>query len=140
MGMGMVRWTANRPETSSDPFAHPALFYRSEAEFLAGTVPFVLDGLAAGEPVAVAVPPPNLALLRAELGAATERVQLVDMTERGRNPGRILAEVLHAAADPHPDRNVRIIGEPIWPGRTALEYDACVHHEALSTCPSTADE
>jgi anti-sigma regulatory factor (Ser/Thr protein kinase) len=114
-----------------DLFVHPALLYSTAAEYLAGTVPFVLEGLAAREPVAVAVPRPNLELLRAELGAAAEQVRLLDMTEVGRNPGRILADVLHAASDPHPDVHVRIIGEPIWPGRTALEYPACLEHEAL---------
>jgi anti-sigma regulatory factor (Ser/Thr protein kinase) len=110
---------------------HPALFYSDAAEYLAGTVPFILGGLAADEPVAVAVPRPNLELLRAELGPAAARVQMADMGEVGRNPGRILAEVLHAAADAHPGRYVRIIGEPIWPGRSELEYPACLQHEAL---------
>jgi anti-sigma regulatory factor (Ser/Thr protein kinase) len=118
-------------ELPGEGFVHPALLYSGTAEYLEGTVPFVLDGLAAGEPVAVAVPEPNLTLLRRELGSAADRVRLLDMGVVGRNPGRILADVLHASADPHPDRHVRIIGEPIWPGRTGLEYPACVQHEAL---------
>jgi anti-sigma regulatory factor (Ser/Thr protein kinase) len=116
---------------SDGSFAHPALLYSGVPDYLAGTVPFILEGLAAGDPVAVSVPRPNLDLLRAELGSAAERVRMLDMGEVGRNPGRILAEVLHAAADEHPDRHVRIIGEPIWPSRTELEYPACLQHEAL---------
>ena len=115
----------------AEVFSHPALLYSDGADYLAGTVPFVLDGLAAGDPVAVAVPPPNLQLLEAELGSVANRVQLLDMSQAGRNPGRIIAEVLLAAAEPHPDAHVRIIGEPIWPGRTAHEYPACLQHEAL---------
>jgi anti-sigma regulatory factor (Ser/Thr protein kinase) len=111
-------------------FAHPALFYRDSAEYLAGTVPFIADGLALGEPVAVAVPAPHLELLRAELGSAAAEVMLLDMTKAGRNPGRIIPGVLRAFADSHPGR-VRIIGEPIWPGRSAAEYPACAQHEAL---------
>jgi anti-sigma regulatory factor (Ser/Thr protein kinase) len=119
-------------ETSpAEPFVHPALFYRGESEYLAGTVPFVLAGLAAGAPVAVAVPGANLALLRAELGADAERVRMLDMTEAGRNPGRIIPSVLRAFADAHPGGPVRIIGEPIWPARSELEYPACAQHEAL---------
>ena len=123
-----VPGTAN-PET--EVFVHPALFYRGEAEYLAGTVPFVRRGLAAGEPVAVAVPARNLELLRAELGADAERVRLLNMAREGRNPGRIIPGVLRAFADAHTDRPVRIIGEPIWPDRSALEYPACAQHEAL---------
>jgi anti-sigma regulatory factor (Ser/Thr protein kinase) len=59
-------------------------------------------------------------------------VRLLDMSEVGRNPGRILPEVLYRAVDDSPPgRHVRIVGEPIWPGRTPLEYPACLQHEAL---------
>ncbi|MFJ3333215.1 anti-sigma factor RsbA family regulatory protein [Streptomyces sp. NPDC086766] len=113
-------------------FVHPALFYRSEGEYLAGTVPFVRAGLESGEPVAVAVPGERLRLIEAELGADAAEVRLLDMREAGRNPGRILPGVLHAFADAHrPGRRVRIIGEPVWAGRTPDEYPACAQHEAL---------
>lgn len=116
---------------SNEPFAHPALFYRGHEQYVAGTVPFVLDGLAADEPVAAAAPEAQLKLIRDELGSAADAVHFVDMPETGRNPGRIIPGVLRAFADRHPGKRVRIIGEPIWLGRTALEYPACVQHEAL---------
>ncbi|MFD9224625.1 anti-sigma factor RsbA family regulatory protein [Streptomyces sp. NPDC060064] len=116
---------------SAESFVHPALFYRGSQEYLAGTVPFIQEGLALGEPVAVAAPGSNLELLRAELGGSAETVRFIDMTEAGRNPGRIIPKVLRAFADASPDRRVRIIGEPIWAGRTPAEYPACVQHEAL---------
>jgi anti-sigma regulatory factor (Ser/Thr protein kinase) len=111
-------------------FVHEALFYRDPGEFLAGTVPFVLDGLEIGEPVLVAVPQRNVDLIRAELGAKAETVEFLDMTTAGRNPGRIIPGVLTTFANTHPTP-VRIIGEPIWAGRSAVEYPACVQHEAL---------
>ncbi|MFC6882600.1 MULTISPECIES: sensor histidine kinase [Actinomadura] len=120
---------------STEPFWHPALFYRGESQYLAGTVPFVREGVRAGEPVAVAVPASRLELLRTaldrELGADLEQVRLLDMARAGRNPGRIIPGVLRAFADRHPRRRVRIIGEPIWPGRSGSEYPACAQHEAL---------
>ncbi|WP_328979443.1 sensor histidine kinase [Streptomyces canus] len=116
---------------SVEPFVHPALFYRGEEEYLLGTVPFVRDGLKAGEPVAVAVPGPNLAVLKAALGEDVAHVKFLDMTEAGRNPGRIIPRVLRAFADTHRQTRVRIIGEPIWAGRSTVEYPACVQHEAL---------
>ncbi|MFD0327573.1 anti-sigma factor RsbA family regulatory protein [Streptacidiphilus monticola] len=112
-------------------FVHPALFYEGQDAYLAGTVPFLRQGLAAGEPAAVAAPPAQLGWLRRALGADAERVVLIDMTDAGRNPGRIIPQVLRGFADAHPASRVRIIGEPIWPGRTTLEYPACVQHEAL---------
>ncbi|KUN59028.1 anti-sigma regulatory factor [Streptomyces canus] len=116
---------------SVEPFVHPALFYRGEEEYLHGTVPFIRDGLKAGEPVAVAVPGPNLAMLKAALDEDVAHVKFLDMTEAGRNPGRIIPRVLRAFADAHRGTRVRIIGEPIWAGRSTVEYPACVQHEAL---------
>jgi anti-sigma regulatory factor (Ser/Thr protein kinase) len=115
----------------TDPFAHPAFFYRGHAEYLSGIVPFIIDGLAAGEPVAVIVPSAQLAVLRSALGPAVRDVLLLDMTVVGRNPGRIIPGVLRAFADEHPDDHVRMIGEPVWPERSAAEYPACAQHEAL---------
>lgn len=117
--------------TTAEGFVHPALWYRDRDEYLAGTVPFVRDGLAAGEPVAVAVPTENLALLRDALADVAADVLWRDMTVAGRNPGRIIPTVLLAFAGAHRGRRVRIIGEPIWAGRTGMEYPACAQHEAL---------
>ncbi|MET8483035.1 anti-sigma factor RsbA family regulatory protein [Streptomyces tendae] len=119
--------------TADAAFTHPALFYRSEAEYTDRTVAFVREGLAAGEPVAVAVPGPNLELVRAGLGTDARDVTFLDMTEAGRNPGRIIPGVLRAFADAHAPGGVRvrIIGEPVWAGRSAAEYPACAQHEAL---------
>ncbi|MEU3525150.1 anti-sigma factor RsbA family regulatory protein [Streptomyces sp. NPDC038707] len=115
-----------------DPFVHPALFYADSHEYLAGTVPFIREGLAAGEPVAVSVPKENLALIQDALGADGAAVRFLDMREAGRNPGRIIPGVLRAFADQQPaGRRVRIIGEPIWAGRSPAEYPACAQHEAL---------
>lgn len=112
-------------------FSHPALFYRGDREYAAAVTAFVREGLAAGEPVAVAVPGPKLELLERELGADAARVLMLDMNREGRNPGRIIPGVLLDFADRHRDTHVRIVGEPIWPDRTDTEYPACAQHEAL---------
>ncbi|WP_251091362.1 anti-sigma factor RsbA family regulatory protein [Streptomyces sp. Caat 7-52] len=118
--------------TSHEPFVHPALFYRGSDQYIAGTVPFLREGLDAGEPAAVAAPPDRLELIREGLGERAAEVRFIDMTEAGRNPGRIIPSVLRKFADAHTGaRRVRIIGEPIWQGRSAVEYPACVQHEAL---------
>jgi anti-sigma regulatory factor (Ser/Thr protein kinase) len=119
------------PVHADDLFVHPALFYRSEQEYTQQTVSFLREGLANGEPMAVAVPGPNLDLIKKGLGAGAEDILFLDMTEAGRNPGRIIPKVLRGFADAHPKGRVRIIGEPIWAGRSALEYPACAQHEAL---------
>jgi anti-sigma regulatory factor (Ser/Thr protein kinase) len=110
-------------------FAHPALFYSDEDSYIDGTVPFVVEGLANGEPVAVAVPNRNLELLQEALSGFAHLVTFIDMADTGRNPGRIIPE-LRTFADRHRGA-VRIISEPVWDLRTDVEYPACALHEAL---------
>jgi anti-sigma regulatory factor (Ser/Thr protein kinase) len=112
-------------------FVHEALLYRDSVSYLAGTVPFLVEALSQGTPALVAVPRANGDLLRGELGHDAERIRILDMTIDGRNPSRIIPAVLHAFVEEHAGRPVAIIGEPIWPGRTEVEYPACVQHEAL---------
>jgi anti-sigma regulatory factor (Ser/Thr protein kinase) len=117
--------------TLVDGAAHHALFYRDAAELLAGVVPFLLDGLAEGASVGAALPGPHLELVRSGLGESVEQVRLFDMAEVGRNPGRILVEVMHAVVDARPEAPARVVDEPVWLGRSDREYPACVQHEAL---------
>ena len=111
---------------------HDALFYGTADEYVSGVLGFVREGLERGEPVLVAVPGWNLDVLREAMTPdEMPRVRLRDMTVAGRNPGRIIGTVLTAFVREHPDRRVRIVGEPIWAGRTDEEYPACAEHEAL---------
>lgn len=111
---------------------HPAFFYADDDAYVAGTVPFLREGLDAGEPVLMAAPPSRLALVADALGPAAGDVPMHDMTVAGRNPGRIIAGVLRTFIDEHAGAGrVRIIGEPIWAGRSPGEYAAAVQHEAL---------
>ncbi|MBO3742490.1 sensor histidine kinase [Actinoplanes flavus] len=110
---------------------HPGLLYDSRARYLSAVTGFVREAVGAGEAVLVAVPPPNLAALRETLTDVAGQVTFADMTVAGRNPGRIIPGVLLAFLAAHPGRRVSIVGEPVWPGRTNLEYPACAAHEAL---------
>ena len=118
-------------ETSHGSFVHPALLYRTQQEYLDCLLPFISDALEADQSVLVAAPGPNLAVLADGLGPLTAHVVMTDMTDVGRNPSRILGEVLSRFVEKHPDQPVRMIGEPIWPSRSEVEYPACVQHEVL---------
>ncbi|MCX5387187.1 sensor histidine kinase [Streptomyces sp. NBC_00083] len=116
------------PETGE--FQHPALFYRALDAYVRETAGFVRDALKVEEPVLVAVPQPRLDALRQALGTDAAAVSFADMTELGRNPGRVLS-ALGSFADRHPGRPARIVGESIWPGRPPAETVEAVRHEAL---------
>lgn len=110
---------------------HEALFYLDAQDYATGIAAFLREGLELAEPALVAVPGSHVDVLRSALGRDAERVRFLDMAEAGRNPGRIIPTVLHAFTREHPASRVRIVGEPIWPGRSAAEYRAALQHEAL---------
>jgi anti-sigma regulatory factor (Ser/Thr protein kinase) len=116
--------------TSSPIEAHQALFYRGSREYLEGICDFVNPALERGEPVVIAVPEPRLRLLASELGERAASVELLDMFELGRNPGRIIPAVL-AMIERYAGRPLRYVGEPIWAGRSPEEIREAARHEAL---------
>ena len=117
---------------AAERFEHEAMFYRGDADFLAGLLPFVRDGLEQNEAVVIAEPRPRLELLRDALGGDASDVEFLDMAEIGANPARIIgvwAGVLdrHTAAG----RRLRGVGEPAFPGRRTAELVECKLHELL---------
>jgi anti-sigma regulatory factor (Ser/Thr protein kinase) len=110
-------------------FRHLAVFYETDQDYLDQVGRFVRGGLAAREPVLVAVPAARLRLLRRALNGAADGVTFTDMQQLGRNPSRIIPAV-RRFTDAHPGRT-RFVGEPIWAGRTEAETREVACHEAL---------
>ena len=111
-------------------FRHEALLYAGEDAFVAGSLPFIRDGLAAGEPALVMVGAAKIDRLRDALGP-TDDVHFADMAEVGRNPAHLIP-AWRAFVDEHLPRGpVRGIGEPIWAGRNPIQVVECQHHESL---------
>jgi len=111
-------------------FSHDGLLYRTESDYLAGVLPFLASALAGHQQVFVAVPDPNLELLRPHLDDGSARVELADMTRIGRNPARILP-LIARFVDAHSGERVRVVSEPIWPGRSEPEICEAARHEAM---------
>jgi anti-sigma regulatory factor (Ser/Thr protein kinase) len=110
-------------------FRHEAVFYAGPEAFLDHVAPFVEEGVAAGEPVMVALEAPKLRALSERLGAAAERVELVDMGDVGHNPACIIPawrDFVAGRTGP-----LRGVGEPIWPARSPAELVECQCHEVL---------
>jgi anti-sigma regulatory factor (Ser/Thr protein kinase) len=109
---------------------HAAVLFRTAREYSRAVGDFVRAGLDAGHRVMVAVPGAHADVIRDCLGPRAARVSFAEMTELGRNPGRIIPAI-QAFADFHPGQLLRIVGEPDWPSRTAAERVEVVRHEAL---------
>jgi anti-sigma regulatory factor (Ser/Thr protein kinase) len=113
-------------------YQHEAFFYQGHEEFLHGTLEFILDAVAAAEPVLVVVDSDKIDSLRGELRGISDEVLFADMAEVGTNPARIIPawqDFLDEHGATH--RRVRGIGEPIWSGRSPAQLAECQRHEAL---------
>jgi anti-sigma regulatory factor (Ser/Thr protein kinase) len=118
---------------------HQAMIGRDSAECVEAARNFVEDGLRQGEAVSIGLS----AALGRRLGRALGSQRLVayfDITELGRNPGRIIAAMLdfartHAggteAARGQSGPPLRYVSEPFWPGRSDAERAEAARHEAL---------
>jgi MEDS: MEthanogen/methylotroph, DcmR Sensory domain len=120
------------PARTEQSYRHEALLWHDRTDFTDSLVPFVTDGLDAGEPVMVAVVAEHVEWLRDGLGAKADQVTFFDMAELGRNPAKIIpAWQKFLDTDAAGDGPARGVGEPIWAGRGADELIECQVHEAL---------
>ncbi|GAA3571567.1 sensor histidine kinase [Microlunatus spumicola] len=120
------------PLRAHQSYRHEAFLWRSRDEYVAKLVPFVLEGLDAGEAVLVGATPEHTAWLRDALGPRVAEVELVELDKLARNPALIvpaLLELLDRWCGP--GRPARGIGEPVWPGRSPEEVHEAQLNEAL---------
>src|ERR1700758_2646445 len=113
-------------------FSHEALLYAGDGEFASAVLSFVSRALAADEPILVAVRGERGAIVREALGDDVGRVMLLDVSELGRNPARLIPAWLRFVEEFGIDgRRVAVFGECIWPGRTRAELSECHRYEEL---------
>jgi anti-sigma regulatory factor (Ser/Thr protein kinase) len=113
-------------------YVHDALFFSSPDELAAATVPFVQEGLAAGDAVVVAASPATADVVRTAVGG-DERVRVVERSASydRRTPAAVtafrrLAGELTAAGAPR----LRVVGETDF-GRTEREWLEWQRYEAV---------
>jgi transcriptional regulator with XRE-family HTH domain len=112
---------------------HHALIYLDVADFVETAGPFLQEGLADGDATLVITDPENAGGLREHLGDAAAEIRFADRQPWYRSPRdaligyrRFATEALDAGAS-----WVRIVGEPVWAGRTGDEVQTWVRYEAL---------
>jgi anti-sigma regulatory factor (Ser/Thr protein kinase) len=123
---------------------HPAFFYESADEFVEVMAPFVLEGVAKGEPVVLAVGPSEVEALHDGLGSLPAGVQLADTREWHPHPASRLRAFYELVGDELSGgaSRVRLVGEPVWPEgppEYALEWARyeSVLNEILGRLPVT---
>ena len=110
---------------------HNALVYESQDEYLARSVPFLREGLAAGEGAIVAHTRPGLAMMRDALGAEAEQVRFVDVSAAYTRPARALA-AYHAVYAEQLARTPRLRAvADVQFGPDPTEWDLWTGYEAV---------
>ena len=111
---------------------HEALFCSGEDSFLDGTMPFIQEGVAAGEPVMVAVSAEKIELLGSRLDGTSPAITFADVHELGRNPALMIPALEDfVTRNANGRRRIRAIGEAVWAERSQPEVIECEHHESL---------
>jgi anti-sigma regulatory factor (Ser/Thr protein kinase) len=112
-------------------FVHQALRYRSEDQFLDTVARFVRDGLDAGDTLLVVVSVRNITLLGEELGSRFRDLESHDALDWYDYPSRTLGRYHSYCRRQGAGRRVRVVGEPVWEGRTVLETREWMRYESL---------
>jgi anti-sigma regulatory factor (Ser/Thr protein kinase) len=123
--------TQQDPKTLSSQSAltHEALLYTSAEGYGNAVADFARTAADAGEPILAVLPPASRPLVESAIQASGADCRFEDMTERARNPGCLLQIQQDWIRDN--SRPVRLISEPLWPGRSPAEVVEVFRHEAL---------
>jgi anti-sigma regulatory factor (Ser/Thr protein kinase) len=126
-------------------FRHTALVYDSQDEYLAVAVPFLTEGLEAGEGAIVAHTKPGLAVMREALGPAAAEVTFVDVSSAYTRPAQALvayhdvyAQQLRKTATLRAVADVQFGPDPaewdLWTGYEAVFNRSFAHLPAWVLC------
>jgi transcriptional regulator with XRE-family HTH domain len=112
---------------------HRLLMYGSDEEYLAGAIPFLAEGMERSDHLLAVTTDTRIELLRDTLDARSEHVEFADSADWYRSPGAALNgyrtfvnEKLEAGAV-----WIRILGEPVWAGRSDAEITAWTRYESF---------
>jgi hypothetical protein len=125
--------SAQRVRLGGDLLQHRALRYRSVRDLVEAAVPYLREGLSAGDAVVVIAPQPRAALLTEQLGERdAARIEFIDAVGWFTSPMATLAAYYERTqGDWWPRGRLRLLAEPLWAGRSALEVWEWKRHEAI---------
>ena len=116
------------PEQTKPSLVHEALLYRNPEHLADVVAHFATDAAQAGEPLLVVLPEASQELACNAMAPAGADIRFEAMSVRGHNPSCLLDLFEDWIAD-H-DGPVRVIDEPVWPGRSHAEVVEVLRHEA----------
>jgi transcriptional regulator with XRE-family HTH domain len=112
---------------------HRLLPYDSEDEFLGATVPFVAEALERAEAILVVTTRARIRRLQKACGDNAQRVEFAESSGWYRSPVDALGRYRTFFADQVAAGAswVRVVGEPVWRGRSEHELQAWTRYESM---------
>ncbi len=128
-----IDYLVNGGPVTPSMLEHRALIYDSDEAFAETTSGFLLEGLDRSERVLAVTTKHNIGLLRKQLGDRGEQVQLEDAREWLRTPEAALASFKQFLVTSLGEGAAwtRIVGEPLWTGRSESEVRLWTRFESL---------
>lgn len=128
-----VDYLLGREARSGSMLEHHALFYATQDELLDTAESFITQGLERSEVTLAVTSAPAIKRLRKQLGSRAADVTFADARHWYSTPTGALA-AYHAFAKQQLDRGagwIRILGEPVWSGKTSAEVRLWTRYESL---------
>lgn len=133
LGVSVDYLVGGAATVSPELLRHPVLVYGSDDEYLASSIPFLVEGITRSDCVLAVTGSRYTGLLRDALGDNARHVEFFDASEwyrslRGAASGyRSFVRERFEGGAPW----IRIIGEPVWSGQSEAEFAAWFRYESM---------
>jgi len=128
-----IDYLAHRSEPISPLLDHRLIPYESVEDLAASVVPFIVEGVERSEPVLVVTTRARIRVLRGRCREHVGRVDFVESSTFYESPRHALGG-FRSFVDEHVAAGVpwmRIVGEPIWQGRSERDVQAWTRYESI---------
>lgn len=144
LGVSVDYLVGGAATVSPELLMHRALIYGSDDEYAASLVPFLVEGITRSDCVLVVAAKRRRDLLRDALTDNARHVEFMDSSEWYRSP-RDASNGYRTFVNERFERGapwIRIIGEPVWTGRSEAEIAEWIRYESMlnlsfASCPAT---
>jgi transcriptional regulator with XRE-family HTH domain len=133
LGVSVDYLVGSEATVSPRLLGHRALIYGSDEEYMASAVPFLLGGIEESESVLAVTTARQIGLLRDVLGDKARHVEFWESSDWYVSP-RAALDAYRGFLKERFDGGapwIRIIGEPVWAGRTRAEIAQWTRYESL---------
>jgi transcriptional regulator with XRE-family HTH domain len=144
LGVSVDYLVGGAATVSPELLNHRMAIYGSDDEYVASAIPFILEGIERADSVLAVTPHRHAGLLHDALGANAQQVEFLDAAAWYRSL-QSAASGYRSFVKERFERGapwVRIIGEPVWTGRSTADLAEWFRYEALinvsfASCPAT---